>query len=102
MKKVCSKCRLSKDLDDDFHRSSARPDGRDVYCKKCRNAINRRNRPKRLSRGARIRGEPWGCDAAAQLADDAAAMAKQRAEDERRDLEVAAILRAQRMTIAGR
>jgi len=40
MKKICSKCKLEKDIND-FHKDSSNKDGRRYLCKKCINEHNR-------------------------------------------------------------
>jgi hypothetical protein len=74
----------------EFHRSERQPDGRERLCASCR----------RQRRGSS--GGLWGANDARALAEEQEAAAKERAEDEQRDQETVAILRAQREEIAGR
>ena len=87
--KRCEACGKTKKRID-FHRSEQRPDGRDRFCASCRG--QRRGTTRGL----------WGATDTRALAEEREAAEKQRAEDEQRDQETAAILRAQREEIAGR
>lgn len=87
--KRCSVCGETKHFSE-FHRSERQRDGRERCCAACRS--QRRG----ISRGL------WGTSDARAFAEEQEAAEKQRVEDEQRDQETAAILRAQREKIAGR
>jgi hypothetical protein len=91
--KRCSACGEIKALVD-FHRSERCHDGRDRYCAACRRQRQRYYR--------RPTGGFWTAGEAPAVAADREALARQRKEDERRDQEIAALLRSQREEIAGR
>lgn len=40
--KECRKCKETKSYDE-FHNSSSRPDGKNMYCRKCQNAMVEKN-----------------------------------------------------------
>lgn len=96
-KKVCDKCKTPKPLTD-FHKSASGHGGRDRYCAKCRNEMVSRNR---VGQGMSVRGSPWK-DKPDQLARDREATERTRLEEEARDQDIAAMLHAQRLEIAGR
>lgn len=52
--KTCSKCHTEKDLEKDFPKNRTTKDGKDYWCRECRNAIKKNKRDS--SRGKSAKG----------------------------------------------
>jgi len=111
--KRCTKC--GKDLPADrqhFYLRAASKDGLDIYCQACRRAMNARTRARAKARGGGsltrpssgqvvTRGGPWGRCPPGTVAKEREALERQRRAAARLDAEVAALLHAQRLEVAG-
>lgn len=106
--KRCTKCR--KELPADrhhFYQRATAKDGLDIYCQECRRAMNAQTRARAKARGCPspgqvfTRGGPWGRVAPGTVAREREALERQREAAARSDAEVAALLHAQRLEVAG-
>ena len=110
--KRCTKCRkgLPADRHHFYHRAASR-DGLDIYCQECRRAMNARTRarakanghiPRTRPSGGRVvtRGGPWGYPPGT-AAREREVLEQERKAAARGDAEIADLLHAQRLEVAG-